>query len=299
MHGDMTQAMRERVIAKFRKRGLDFLVATDVAARGLDVDRISHIVNYDIPQDAESYVHRIGRTGRAGRAGEALLFVTPRERHLLRAIEKATRQPITEMALPSVADVNNRRVAKFADSITERLGSPDLAFFRGLVEDYEREHNVPIVDVAAALAILAQDDRSLLLQPEPEREPQREPQPRRESGDARRGGDRNSEPNSRKAQVRMAKYRISVGRRQRVSPGDIVGALANEGGLSRGDFGHIDIHAGHTLVELPARLPDEVLARLRRTRISGQLIELRSDPTPLTGRSGAAAKRTTKPHRKG
>ena len=115
---------------------LDILVATDVAARGLDVDRISHVVNYDIPHDAESYVHRIGRTGRAGRAGEALLFVTPRERHLLRAIEKATRQPITEMALPSVDDVNARRVAKFADSITERLETPDIAFFRGLVEDY-------------------------------------------------------------------------------------------------------------------------------------------------------------------
>ncbi|MDX6326492.1 MAG: ATP-dependent helicase DeaD, partial [Nocardioidaceae bacterium] len=156
INGDLVQAQRERTIGQLRNGDLDILVATDVAARGLDVERISHVVNFDIPQDAESYVHRVGRTGRAGRSGEALLFVTPRERHLLRAIEKTTRQPITEMALPSVDDVNARRVAKFADSITERLDAPDVALYRRLVEDYEREHNVPMADIAAVLAVLAQ-----------------------------------------------------------------------------------------------------------------------------------------------
>jgi ATP-dependent RNA helicase DeaD len=288
INGDLVQAQRERTIGQLRSGDLDILVATDVAARGLDVERISHVVNYDIPQDAESYVHRVGRTGRAGRAGEALLFVTPRERHLLKSIEKATRQPVTEMALPSVEDVNTRRVAKFADAITERLGSPDVAFFRSLIEDYEREHDVPIADIAAALAVIAQDDEALLLKPEQPAAPRRKP----DASERARASDGPPRTRERKprGEVPMAKYRIKVGRRHKVQPGAIVGALANEGGLSRGDFGHIDIQADHTLVELPADLSPEVVERLKRTRISGQLIELTPDSAPLTGR---------KPHRKG
>ena len=153
INGDIVQAQRERTIGQLKNGQIDILVATDVAARGLDVDRISHVINYDIPHDTESYVHRIGRTGRAGRAGQALLFVAPRERHLLKAIERATRQPITEMQLPSVDDVNAQRVTKFKDSITESLGNENLALFRRLIEDYQRDHDVPLVDIAAALAI--------------------------------------------------------------------------------------------------------------------------------------------------
>ena len=147
--------MRERTIAALKKggsKGIDILVATDVAARGLDIERISHVLNYDIPHDNESYVHRIGRTGRAGRSGSALLFVSPRERHLLKSIEKATRQKLVEAQLPSVDDVNAQRVAKFADSITDNLGSPGLDLFRRLVADYERDNDVPMADIAAALA---------------------------------------------------------------------------------------------------------------------------------------------------
>ena len=155
INGDIVQAQRERTINQLREAKLDILVATDVAARGLDVERISHVVNYDIPTDTESYVHRIGRTGRAGRTGDAISFITPRERHLLRAIEKATRQPLTPMRLPTVEDVNLTRVARFTDSITTALGSSQLAFFRDLVTDYEQEHDVPAADVAAALAVLA------------------------------------------------------------------------------------------------------------------------------------------------
>ena len=319
INGDLVQAQRERTIGQLRSGDLDILVATDVAARGLDVDRISHVVNFDIPQDAESYVHRIGRTGRAGRAGEALLFVTPRERHLLRAIEKTTRQPITEMAIPSVEDVNSIRVAKFADSITERLGSADVALYRRLIQDYEREHDVPMVDIAAVLAVMAQDDRSLLLEPEPPRatrvsssdrsdrparadRPDRPDRPARsDRGDRPARSDRPDGPPrgpKRRTDEPMAKYRIRVGRRHKVQPGFIVGAIANEGGLNRADFGHIDIRGDHTLVDLPADLSDEVFERLRHTRISGQLIDLRREDDE-TARPKGAAKVGKKPHRKG
>jgi len=185
INGDVDQKIRERTIQRLKDGQLDILVATDVAARGLDVDRVSHVLNYDIPYDTESYVHRIGRTGRAGRNGEAILFVAPRERGMLRAIERATRQPIEQMALPSVEAVNEQRVAKFLGRIGAALESSDLPLFRELVERYEREHNVPAVEIAAALAQLVQGKTPLLLQAPPERPResfQREPfqHPRRE-----------------------------------------------------------------------------------------------------------------------
>ncbi len=276
--GDVVQAQRERTIGQLRSGALDILVATDVAARGLDVERISHVVNFDIPTDAGSYVHRIGRTGRAGRDGDALLFVTPRERGLLSSIERATRQPITEMSLPSVDDVNAQRVAKFADSITTSLGSAELPLFRRLVDDYTREHDVPVADVAAALAVLSQDG-SFLLKPEP-------PPPPRPPKSTR--GDRERPPARTAPSGPLATYRISVGRRHKVQPGAIVGAIANEGGLGRGDFGHIDIQADHSLVELPADLPPATLGRLARTRISGKLIG-------LTKQDGPSANRASRP----
>ena len=167
INGDIAQAQRERTIAQLKSGAVDILVATDVAARGLDVERISHVLNYDIPHDTESYVHRIGRTGRAGRAGAALLFVSPRENHMLKAIERATRQKITEAQLPSVDDVNAQRVTKFQDSITDALGAPGFELFRRMIEDYEREHDVPMVDIAAALAAQPRDGEHFLLSPDP------------------------------------------------------------------------------------------------------------------------------------
>ncbi len=285
INGDLVQAQRERTIAQLKSGAVDILVATDVAARGLDVERISHVVNYDIPTDTESYIHRIGRTGRAGRTGDALLFMTHRERHLLSSIERATRQPLTEMALPTVEDVNTTRVAKFADAITASLASPELAFFRGLIDDYAQEHDVPVADVAAALAVLSQDDQSFLLKPEPpvvhrkkefgtggDRSPGRDRTGDRDRPTVRVAGQRRP-----KSDAGLATYRIRVGRRHKVQPGAIVGAIANEGGLSRHDFGHIDIRIDHTLVELPADLSPTTLEALSRTRISGQLIELTRD----------------------
>ncbi|SOJ56592.1 ATP-dependent RNA helicase DeaD [Mycobacterium simulans] len=264
INGDIPQAQRERTIAALREGSIDILVATDVAARGLDVERISHVLNYDIPHDTESYVHRIGRTGRAGRSGSALLFVSPRERHLLNAIEKATRQTLTETELPTVEDVNAQRVAKFADSITGALGSPGIELFRRLIEDYEREHNVPMADIAAALALQSRDGEEFLLAPDPS--------PRRPEKRSRK--DRPEKP---RRKPEFTTYRVSVGKRHKIGPGAIVGAIANEGGLHRSDFGHISIGPDSSLVELPAKLPKAALKKLEKTRISGVLINLRPD----------------------
>ncbi|OBI05806.1 DEAD/DEAH box helicase [Mycobacterium scrofulaceum] len=273
INGDIPQGQRERTVAALKDGGIDILVATDVAARGLDVERISHVLNYDIPHDTESYVHRIGRTGRAGRSGTALLFVSPRERHLLKAIEKATRQTLTESELPTVEDVNAQRVAKFADSITDALGRPGIDLFRKLVEDYEREHDVPLADIAAALALQARDGEEFLMAPEPPRE-------RRERHTERR--DRPERPRQDRS---FATYRIAVGKRHKIGPGAIVGAIANEGGLHRSDFGHIAIGPDFSLVELPAKLPKSTLKKLEHTRISGVLINLQPDRSAAKPRS--------------
>lgn len=281
INGDIAQAQRERTIGQLRSGTLDILVATDVAARGLDVERISHVVNYDIPHDTESYVHRIGRTGRAGRQGEALLFVAPRERHLLKSIERTTRHPLTEMQLPSVDDVNAQRVTKFGDTITENLSSDNLALFRSLIEDYEREHDTPLADIAAALAVGAHDGDNFFLEPEPEPVER----PPRERGQRRFDDDRRGSGARQRGDGNFATYRISVGKRHRVVPGAIVGAIANEGGLRRSDFGHISIRPDHSLVELPPNLSQEKLEALRRTRIGGVLIQLQLDHGPPPNRS--------------
>jgi ATP-dependent RNA helicase DeaD len=282
INGDLVQAQRERTIAQLKSGALDLLVATDVAARGLDVDRISHVVNYDIPTDTESYIHRIGRTGRAGRTGEALLFVTPRERYLLASIEKATRQPLLEMELPTAEDVNATRKVKFAASITANLDAAELPMFRGLILEYAEENGVPVADVAAALAVLSQDDKTFLLDPDPP--VVRRPREHDRDRDRDRGRDRaptrvagQRKPRTDSA---MATYRIGIGRRHKVQPGAIVGAIANEGGLSRQDFGHIDIQLDHSLVELPAQLSSATLSALKRTRISGKLIDLTRESEP-------------------
>jgi ATP-dependent RNA helicase DeaD len=287
LNGDVAQAQRERIINQLKAGKLDILVATDVAARGLDVDRISHVVNYDLPTDTESYVHRIGRTGRAGRTGDAISFVSPKQFYLLNQIEKATRQSLTQMPLPTIDDVNSTRLTKFDSAITAALESDSVDTFRDIVAHYVREHDVPEVDVAAALAIVLQGDVPLLLEeskPEPNLRGERERPARAERFD--RGEDGPRERRGRN-QVELATYRIAVGRRHRVQPRQIVGALANEGGLQRSDFGHIDIRIDHSLVELPAKLPAEVWQALADTRISGKLIELgRIQTRPAGGQGG-------------
>ncbi|MDK6259005.1 DEAD/DEAH box helicase [Corynebacterium frankenforstense] len=273
INGDVAQAQRERTVDQLRDGRLDILVATDVAARGLDVERISHVLNFDIPHDTESYVHRIGRTGRAGRTGEAILFVTPRERRMLRTIERVTNAPLAEMDLPTVDEVNESRKSRFADSITESLEDPQLELFRGLVKAYSEAHDTPLEDIAAALATQAQIGDEFLMK-EPPKDAKRDRRDRRDRDRDR--GDRRGRGRFEAGEGK-AMYRISVGKRQHVRPGAIVGALANEGGLNSRDFGRISIFGSHSLVELPEDLPGEVFERLEETRISGQLINLERD----------------------
>ncbi|MCZ4499350.1 MAG: box helicase [Marmoricola sp.] len=267
INGDVAQVQRERTIDQLRKSKLDILVATDVAARGLDVPRISHVINHDIPTDTESYVHRIGRTGRAGASGVAISFVTPREGHLLRAIEKTNRTTLEEMRLPSVSDVNAFRVSKFTDKISAAMSDPQLSLFRELIEDYERNNDVPALDIAAAIAVLSQAGQPLFVEdmPEPMRVPFKERS--NDRGPRSGGGDRRG----------FASYRIEVGKRHHVEPRQIVGALANEGGLSREDFGKIEIKPAFSIVELPVDLDAAVLDKLSGTRISGVLINIKPD----------------------
>ncbi|MFF3028097.1 MULTISPECIES: DEAD/DEAH box helicase [Microbacterium] len=283
INGDVAQVQRERSVNQLKDGKLDILVATDVAARGLDVERISHVVNFDIPTDTESYVHRIGRTGRAGRKGDAISFITPRERYLLKSIERATRQEPTQMQLPSTDDVNTTRLARFDDAITAALSeTARIEKFRDIIAHYVRNNDVPESDVAAALAIVAQGETPLLLDPSNDplsKAVEADNRPPRERGarDAR-------EPRTeRRGRGDYAAYRIEVGRRHRVEPRQIVGALANEGGLGRDDFGVINIRPDFSIVELPANMDASVLEKLRDTRISGRLIEIKPDRGPRGG----------------
>jgi ATP-dependent RNA helicase DeaD len=288
INGDVPQNVRERTVNQLKSGQLDILVATDVAARGLDVERVSHVVNYDIPTDTESYVHRIGRTGRAGRSGDAISFVTPRERYLLKHIEKATRTTLVQMQLPSVEDINSTRLARFDDAISAALGATErVDFFRDVVAHYMAEHDVPEVDVAAALAVVLQGDEPLLLDPAAERPAQA---PRSERPD--RAGDRG--PRVARDGRPLATYRIDVGKRHKVEPRQIVGAIANEGGLSRQDFGSISIRPDFSLVELPAELSADTWDALRSTRISGKLIGLKKDDGPRASRPGSTDGGSTK-----
>ena len=274
INGDIAQQQRERTVDQLRDGRLDILVATDVAARGLDVERISHVLNYDIPNDTESYVHRIGRTGRAGRTGEAILFVTPRERRMLRSIERVTNAKIEEMDLPSVDEVNESRKVKFMDSITESLEATELQLFKSMVREYSAANNVPMDDIAAALATQAlAGDEFLMKEPPKDKRERRDRRERWDRDDRGRGRGKRRHNDS----ADFDTYRLDVGKRQHVRPGAIVGALANEGGLSSKDFGRITIGGDFTLVELPKKLDRKVLDRLSDTRISGQLINIQRD----------------------
>ena len=271
MNGDMVQAQREQMVERLKKGSLDILVATDVAARGLDVDRISHVVNYDIPYDAEAYIHRIGRTGRAGRQGEAILFVAPREQRMLRVIENATRQKITPLELPSTEIVNNKRIADFKQKISDRLAAGELAFMQNLVEQYQQEHDVPALEIAAALANLVIGDQPLLMAADKERP--RKPSPERGRNDSRDKRPRDRKPRGRTAEG-MVRYRIEVGNEHGVKPGNIVGAIANEAGLDGEHIGHIEINEDHSFVELPEGMPAEIFRDLKKVRVANRQMRI-------------------------
>lgn len=282
LNGDMSQALREKMIDRLKKGSLDILIATDVAARGLDVERISHVVNYDIPNDTEAYVHRIGRTGRAGRQGTAILFAAPRERRMLRAIEYATRQKIEPMRLPTQRDVRDIRIKNFKEQLACILGNEDLSQYREIIDEMIQEQAIEMEDAAAALCYMAQKERPFPDSNEPEPRQWEDRGERADRGErrGRRGDDRDDPRN-----IGKKRYRISVGRDHGVSPGEIVGALANEGGISGRDIGHIRLFDKFSTVYLPESLDPAVLGSMGEISIRNQTIGLREwRENPMGGR---------------
>ncbi|MCP4487652.1 MAG: DEAD/DEAH box helicase [Gammaproteobacteria bacterium] len=286
LNGDIQQKQRERTVENLKKGKLDILVATDVAARGLDVERISHVINYDIPYDTEAYVHRIGRTGRAGREGDAILFVAPREKRMLQAIEKSTNKKIDMMELPSTDLINNRRIEKFKQRITDTLADKQLGLFKDLIEQYQQENETPLTEIAAALAKMIQGEAPFLLQNKPNPKTtdnswnrddnKADRRPRRERGERDRAPEQG-----------MQRFRIEVGHDHKVKPGNIVGAIANEADIESKYIGRINIFDDHSLVDLPEGMPKELLKALKKTRVMGQALQI----APLgRERSGSASK---------
>ncbi len=295
LNGDMNQALREKTIARLKKKSLDIVVATDVAARGIDVERVSHVVNYDIPYDTEAYVHRIGRTGRAGRQGKAILFVAPREKRMLRAIEKATRQVIKPIQLPTREDVANRRVTQFKEQITETIESQELGYFEQMIEQYQSEHNIGISEIAAALAYLIQRERPLVVKEKdfPRQREIREPRPVRSRQDETREQRRDRPPASRASggvAKGMIRYRIDVGREHGVLPKNIVGAIANEAGVDSQHIGHIKLHDTYSTVDLPEGMPREVFTHLKKVWVCNQKLNIN-----VAGGEAPAARNKSKP----
>jgi ATP-dependent RNA helicase DeaD len=295
LNGDVAQAQRERTVDRLKKGQIDILVATDVAARGLDVERITHVVNYDIPYDAESYVHRIGRTGRAGRTGEAILFVRPRERRMLSTIERVTRNKITEMQLPSIDDVNAKRRERFKVQILENLEGADSEIFKGIINEMIAENEgLEAADVAVAIAQMGQGKKRLFMREgdrikRPQREDRgdrgdRNGRDRGERGSRDRGErgadraprgeekvvDKNPMPLKDNPSVEMNRYHIAVGYKDGVKPGNIVGAIANEADIESKFIGHIEIFDSFTTVDLPSGMPADVMDTLKKTRICGR-----------------------------
>jgi ATP-dependent RNA helicase DeaD len=275
LNGDMPQKNREKMVERLKKGGIDILVATDVAARGLDVDRISHVINYDIPYDAEAYIHRIGRTGRAGRKGEAILFVSPREKRMLAAIEKATRQKIEAMTLPSTEMVNSQRISRFKQTITDTLARGSLEFMQGILESYEHEHDVTPIEIAAALAKLSMGEKPLLLESEKKAPRERKSDSgKREAPFKREGKVKGRARPEKKLAEGMERFRIEVGHDHEVQPGNIVGAIANEAGLDAENIGHIDIRDKFSFIELPEGMPKAVFNDLQKVWIGGQKLKI-------------------------
>ena len=284
LNGDIAQKQRELTIDKLKKGKLDILVATDVAARGLDVERVSHVINFDIPYDTEAYVHRIGRTGRAGRTGDAILFVAPREKRLLNAIEKATGSKIEMLEMPSTQVINDRRIEQFKQVISETLANEDLILFSELIEQYQQEFNVPTLAIASALAKLVQGSEPLLLQHKSVHDKKENwdnsGQEGRRQGSRKSRADsrapRKSEPRNKNAlpEKDMERFRVEIGHKHKVMPANIVGAIANEAGLESKHIGLINIYEDYSTVDLPRDMPKEIFRDLRKVWVLGQTLNI-------------------------
>jgi ATP-dependent RNA helicase DeaD len=321
LNGDMAQAAREKTVEKTRQGKLDILIATDVAARGLDIPRITHVINYDIPFDTESYVHRIGRTGRAGRKGEAILFVANRERRMLKAIERATNQDITVMNLPSEKDINERRVQKFKSKIETTLKEENLDFYRELLTEFQESAQIPAIEIAAALARMAHGDASLLLKErkthddkphsdrkdfdgnhQVKRRPDRdEPRFDRERKPKKRQGPSDGRPKKLKdhPDIKMERFRLSVGYNDEVKPGHIVGAIANEADIDSCYIGHIEIFDDFTTVDLPADMPNQTFMHLKKVWVCQKQLNIQSFKPDNEKRSDKALAEKKTDHKSG
>ncbi len=282
LNGDMNQAQREKMVNQLKKGKIDILIGTDIVARGLDIERITHVINYDIPYDTESYIHRIGRTGRAGKTGEAILFVAPRERNLLRSIEKATKKPIERMSLPSVKDINDSRVVRFKQQITDTLNQNALESYNDIVQSYQDEFNIPAIEIAGALAKIARGGDPLELKDVKE-----------QKVDYNNSGDI-------LATIKdgFKRYRLSVGSKDGVKTGNIVGALVNEGKLDGDEISKIEIYDIFSTVDLPDDLVDSRVAELSSIRINGRKLGLQ-EPNESEMKAKARSKRRSKDEKSG
>jgi len=329
LNGDLNQRQREQTVDRLKKGRVDIVIATDVAARGLDVDRISHVINYDIPHDTESYVHRIGRTGRAGRSGDAILFVAPREKRMLFAIERATRQRIERLEMPTTEVINDKRITSFKQRITDIIAGEDLSLFQQIMEGYSSEHDVPALEIAAALAKMVQGDQPLLLEERASHRDSREPREPRERDDGHdhtRRDPRESRPRKAQQEERpsashktadddegrsqprhrggvapisgMERFRIEVGAEHGVKAANIVGAIANEVGLEGEYIGPIEIHDDHSVVDLPEGMPRNIFRALKQVWVSGQKLNItKIDGGDYPSEDKKTQKRRFKPNR--
>ncbi len=297
LNGDVQQSMREKIVNRLKKGSLDIIVATDVVARGLDVERITHVINYDMPADNESYVHRIGRTGRAGRQGTAILFVPPNGKRALAGIERATGQKIEPLKLPSPQDISEARINRFKEMVVETAASQKLEFYQNIITDLAKDSELSLEEITATLAFLVQRDRPLLVTPRdniPETKlgdssehgnkrgrrdgRNRDNQDRDKRGKSDNRSDRNSRSNKRKkgeTQPGMVTYRLAVGKTHGTEPRHIVGAIANEAGVESQYIQNIDINADFSTVDLPDGMPKEIEKHLKGVRVMGEKLQLR------------------------
>jgi ATP-dependent RNA helicase DeaD len=285
LSGDIPQANREKIITRLKNGKLDILIATDVVARGLYVERISHVINYDVPHDTESYIHRIGRTARAGRKGTAILFLSPREKRMLHSIERATKKAIEPMELPSIKDINRNRVTRFKEKIAETIEKENLDFFSQIITEMQQEKEISSEQIAASLAFMSQGDSPLLLDESKHREVatsrgfDKEFDRDNSRFERRREGKAapkaKATPLKEHPEIEMQRYYLDVGRQNQVKPSNIVGAIANEADLESKYIGEIEIRETYSTVDLPADMPAGVMAILKKVRVSGRPMSIR------------------------
>jgi len=309
LNGDIAQAAREKTVDRLKTGKIDILVATDVAARGLDVPRISHVINFDVPYDTETYIHRIGRTGRAGRSGDAILFIAPREKRMLSSIERATKKSIEKMNIPSASDINEIRVDQFKANILERLENQNLTIFQDIIENLIEENQADPIKIASALAHMCNGSKPFLLDPQsdrkinrPERE-ERNSDSRRDRGE--RGGRERKErkrpasnemrPLKNHPEVKLTRYRVDVGHNDGVKPGNLVGAIANTADLDSEYIGQIEIYDSHSTVDLPAGMPDSLLTLLQNAKVSNRPMGLKPE---TEGNASAPSDQQRKPRKR-